>query len=287
MTEQPSFLRGTFVWSVLGYAFAEDPPVDLMSDTVLGATNPWLVVAAVFERCRRGQHADIPRLARLFAPPLPSGAERAAVQLVGDAGREGDLDVLGAALLKGSNELRSHAARAASMSGRLSLVPDMVEAWRRVESRQHHESIGNALSLLLEATPGDIAVFAGSHAIEEGAPPGESDFERAVALRLATVRRAFDERLSFWRGRPFEVQDVLARMLSLVTEREAGSLHGNFLPMRQKFESATGISLAGCYERGVLRPLNAAALLEGLVSGGEGARYTPGLRYFFGHRIPE
>jgi hypothetical protein len=53
-------------------------------------------------------------------------------------------------------------------------------------------------------------------------------------------------------------------------------------------EANTGLDCRGFYDRDfMLRPLAAAAIVEDFVESGEANKYLPGVRYFFGHRIPD
>jgi hypothetical protein len=58
---------------------------------------------------------------------------------------------------------------------------------------------------------------------------------------------------------------------------------------RMLLEANTGRNLVGFYDLDTynLNPITAAALLEDLLENGELERFEPGVRYFFGHRIPD
>ncbi|AVO59676.1 hypothetical protein [Pseudomonas chlororaphis] len=303
--QQPSFLKGTFAWTYLGYFFAERPPIDLLAPTVLSSADPWLIVAAVLEHAKRTNHSHIPRMSAYCEFNGGQGFEIAAMQLIGDAGRETDLSILQAALEYGSDSTRAHAANAASMTGRLWLVPFMLEAWKCVTSRDHHEIIGNAISLLLEAPGGLIAQHAGSYNLDPNiltrlknpemlemtkqriAKQTATDFEMQVLTRFDELRKQFDEHTVLWEGEPFSVSRLAKKMYALVSDPAAGPLHGLFIPMRHKFEATTGINCSGCYRNGVLQPLNATAILEVFLDSNASTQYEDGVRYFFSHRIPE
>ena len=55
---------------------------------------------------------------------------------------------------------------------------------------------------------------------------------------------------------------------------------------RHLLEAATGLDCRGFFRDRRLQPLAAAAQLEEMLEAGHLARLTPGVRYFFGHRIP-
>lgn len=301
----PPFLRGTFAWSFLGYFYAERPPVDLLAREALTSDDPWLVLAAVLERAKRGDHSHLPRLRASCRVEGGKGPERACIHLMGDAGREADLPALQTLLEQGPDPLRAYAAEAAVLAGRLWLVPPMLEAWKRVTTRAHHETIGFAISSLLEAPGGPIARHAASYptdpalashlandamralAERRAAEERADEFESQVRARFDELRGRLGDRALLWRGEPFSVSRLAEQMYALVRDPASAPLHGSFIPMRHKLEAATGLNCSDCFENGALRPLNAAALLETFLESDSPARYEQGVRYFFGHRIPD
>ena len=56
---------------------------------------------------------------------------------------------------------------------------------------------------------------------------------------------------------------------------------------RRSFEAATGIDCTSWYQDGKLRPLAAMATLEGFLESPEAEQYKEGIRYFWGHPIPD
>jgi hypothetical protein len=299
------FLKGTFAWTYLGYFFAEPPPIDLLAPKSLESDNPWLVAAAVLEHAKRGNHRYVPRLRAYFHAGSQMGPERAAIHLTGDAGLESDLPVIQTLLEKGSDEFRAYAAEAAVLAGRLWLAPSMLEAWKMVTSHGHHETIGYSLSSLLEAPGGPIASQAGSFnlppdaaaalknpvlrdmAQRQAADKPITEFETVVQNRFDELRGQFGDHAVLWRGQPFSIPILAEQMYALVRDPSKGTIHGLFIPMRHKFESATGINCSDCFRKGVLQPLNAAAVLESFLDSEAIAQYEPGVRYFFGHKIPD
>lgn len=299
------FLRGTFAWSFLGYFFAERPPMNLLAPEVLASDNPWIVLAAVLEHAKRGDHSYVARLRKWFHSGGEGCPDRAYIHLTGDAGREADLQALPPLMEQGPDPLRAYAAEAAVMAGRLWLVRPMLEAWKRVSSLAHHETIGYALSSLLEAPGGPIAINAGSYnlppdaiahlknpalralAERRAAEEPVTEFELQVGSRFDELRGQLGAGAAVWRGQLFSVPLLAEQMYDFVRDPAAGRLQGSFIPMRHRSEAATGINLSECFENGVLQPLNAAAVLETFLESEAPAQFEDGVRYFFGHRIPD
>ena len=142
----PAFMKGTTAWSVLGYSYAERPPINLLTPEVLASDDPWAVLASVLEHAKQGNFDRIHLLRAWFHSGNEQGPDRACIHLTADAGRQTDLTALQTLLDEGPDQLRAYAAEAAAFVGRLWLVPPMLEAWKRVASRAHHEAVGYAIS---------------------------------------------------------------------------------------------------------------------------------------------
>ncbi len=301
------FLRGTFSWSKLGYFFASHPPVDLLAPEVLTSDNPWLVVAAALERAKRGDHRLIPRLQQWFHTSDEGYLDRICILLTGDAGREDDVRQLPSLMFQGPDDVRTYACEAAALAGCIWLVPSMLEAWRRVTSLADHETIGYAIANMLEEPAGPIAAEAGTHnldsAIIEGledpetrelrqkiAPdqPSLPTFEVLVRAWLSKSQNKFgSDQVVIWRGERFQVHRLAEDMLKQVRAREPGNPAISFIPERHKFEATTGINCPAFFREGSFQPLAAAEILESFLEGTDAAKYEDGVRYFFGHRIPD
>lgn len=310
--KRPKFLEGTFFWQILGYEFAEPPPINLLSQSALNSDDPWLTIAAVLEHAKHGDHSQISRLNKYLSLEWGENILSVAIRIIGDAGTEKDLYELVGLLENHSCFIKSNAAQAASMAGRLWLVPPMLEAWKKVDTQNEHNSIGRSISLLLESPGGVISAESGTYdlsqdllgrlkqsefsSVIESKFNLESNllikqpitqFERLVEARLNELIVQFGENQAIWQGKALSIRVLAEKMYSLVRDPTSGPLHGLFIPMRSKFESSTGLNCAQCYRNGVLQPLVAASLLEEFLESDQSRLYEEGIRYFFGHRIPD
>jgi hypothetical protein len=107
-------------------------------------------------------------------------------------------------------------------------------------------------------------------------------FRAAVMNHYSKLVDQFgSEDVIIFEGKRFGVRALAERALELVRLPY-------FRPyLRQKFEAATGIDCSGFYKDEQLQPLTAAAILEDFLASPEAAQYQEGVRYFFGHRIPD
>ena len=88
--------------------------------------------------------------------------------------------------------------------------------------------------------------------------------------------------VTVFRGEVIDIKKICQRMLE-----DLGGRHRFHEEMRHKFEAMTGINCSSFYQDGKLQRLAVAALIEDFLQGPEPSKYTEGVRYFFGHRIPE
>jgi hypothetical protein len=89
------------------------------------------------------------------------------------------------------------------------------------------------------------------------------------------------EKVLVFRGERYGVVRLARYLLNAVKEPYFRS------SFRRSFEAATGIDCSSWYQDGKLLPLAATATLEEFLESPDAAKYEDGVRYFFGHRIPD
>jgi hypothetical protein len=310
----PDFVRkGTFTWTRQGYHYAEPPRINLLSDGALTSDDPWIQVAAVLERAKAGDNSQIPQLAKWLRQPREASLDRVSMLLTADAGTAEHLAALVDLMKDGTDDERMYACVAAADAGLLWLVPHMVEAWRRAVSLGDHETIGFAISDLLEERStlddmGLIAAAAGNYELEAGRAAGVTNPEkRKLGERVMTrakgrneafeglVHRRYEElvaavggdRVPVWAGKLYGVRSFAEHFYSLTrSPHQSTSLWGGASTiLRRKLESATGLDCSRFFKRDVFQPLVAAAALETFLESPEAKAFEEGRRYFFGRQI--
>ncbi len=303
----PPFLDGTFFWMSDGFFPSSEPPLDLTGSAALASNQAWVRVAAIVERAKRGDHSMIPRLRDYFDEDR-NRLDRVCFVLTGTVGRIADVAGLLNLLERGPDPGRAYAAAGASSAGYLWLVPAMLDAWRRTAGQANHETIGYAISELLERPGGPIARAARFYNIsaetianakdpelrrqyEELAAEQESptEFEVLVDARYAELQSKFgSDQVPVWEGELWSVRDFARRTVELITGDENKRKSVTFIVHRRKFEGATGIDCRPFFANDRdFQPLAAAAILEDFLASPEADKYEPGVRYFWGHRIPD
>jgi hypothetical protein len=155
-------------------------------------------------------------------------------------------------------------------------VPVMLDIYLRSTVRTETGAIRIFLSRLLEPEFGEIA--------DATIPDGE--YRDLVLDAYEATREQFGtDRVPVLYGQLFSVRELAERLYDNVVRAEGDSIA--ILRQRHFFEAATGTDCSGFYQDEELQPLNAAAILEDFLENKEPDKYEPGIRYFFGHRIPD
>jgi hypothetical protein len=299
----PPFLHGAFDWNVDGYQWNGDPPFDLRTPETLKADNPWMVVASVVEHAKAGDHEPASRLIPFFTRTEPFALRRVALQVFADVAPGRLVGSLVDALAHADPEVRKAAGEASKYVGRLSLIPPMLEAWQRALKADDHETIGFAISEVLETTYGALANAARvwDTPIAEGPPsvvglPGiavsgmdDDDDPPGFPDLVKEAHRQLVERYGrdayVWRGEPTSVAAMARALLDKASATTPAP--GAIIVLRHRFEAATGIDCRGFFYAMRPRPKQIQRVVEAFLDSDAPSRYLPGTRYFFGKPIPE
>jgi hypothetical protein len=293
VTQKPDFLKHLFVKKGLGYWTPEGLPVNLLDPQALRDRNPWIVLTALVERAKRG---DFKNLGLIF-PCLRASAEGAfwyaCSYALSDAAPAPVLRQL-------VNEFRSeiwdkkdlwtteyvvdtlyHSLRLWTVPILLKFYLEIEDPVRLSESTDDWDQpslilIPRYLSQLLETEPGPIA---------------ESDFPHPEYGAL--VQGIYEQRcrelgspeVAILNGKPFSVRSATEWLLAALTADEINEQE--VAEGRMLFEASTGVDCRPFFKDFKLQPLTAAGIVEDFLDSLDAAKYKDGVRYFFGHRIPD
>ena len=306
----PSFVRGgAFNWLSKGYHYVLSKE-ELLRVEIENDENPWYSIAHVVEIAKRGDFSKSGFLSKFFDYNLTTNAAPAAMLITGDIGRVKDLEKLTEIMHNGLDGFRVYACMAAANSGCMWLIPHMLEAWHLAEGVDAHENIGYAIADLLDPIQylddlGPIASRAGSFTYDIGRYRSNSKLEQlaervrdkdASSMFHETVMRKYSDikkvyksdQVIVWGGEARSVCGFAQLFLDLITsDRFNMTVAPLVVPLRQKFEAATGIDCSIFFQNGRFRQIAAVGVLEEFLSSAESKIFQKGDRYFFGHLIPE
>ncbi|HYO56873.1 hypothetical protein [Archangium sp.] len=162
--------------------------------------------------------------------------------------------------------------------GRLSTVPAILQSYDRYFESDEAELLPFTLSLLLEPERGPLSET-----------PSRDEFigyhQRVMDRYEALLEQFGSDQVVLLQGERFSVVSLARKMLrNLGSTPEEKTLQPFY---RHRFEASTGLDCSCFYKNEEFQPLTTAAFLERFLESPEAARYEEGVRYFFGHRIPE
>jgi len=109
--------------------------------------------------------------------------------------------------------------------------------------------------------------------------PRENTFQRLVSSQRLHEGETIIE------GGRLNIRDIAQRLLTRV---QTGERLDRIAMGRMLLEATTGLNCRAFFDdSGRLQNLTAAAIVEEFLERGDTDRYQPGVRYFFGHRIPD
>jgi len=284
-----------------GFQFGAPVPPDLASPRYLQAADPEDVICSVLAYAQQGRFEPCARILDLlaahddadiwgscstllsFAAPrsilqqLVSLAERLRIERKTDA----PLQWVGETLA------RCHEAW---------VVPVILRIFERIRSYERFMALPVYLSMLLEPEPAEIED--GPQQLRDPNEPnwyepppswGVPEYVRMVEQRHLDVIAVLPnpERSCVFDGELLTLRGVAMRALGRVNEPRENQLR--VAEARMLLEAYTGESFSGFYDEHEhrVRPLHASARLEDFLGGDTPERFAPGVRYFFGFRVPD
>ncbi len=114
--------------------------------------------------------------------------------------------------------------------------------------------------------------------------PALRDYQQLVMARYAELTERFGtDEVHVYRGELTAVVALAKRIRRDIARRK----YHNIVFLRGHFEASTGVDCRGFFERGSFQPIRAAAIVDEFLKSPYARTFEPGVRYFFGHRIPE
>ncbi len=284
----PVWMRNTLAASEDGFFF-EDQEECIPDDAP--TRNPYVALARMLLRCRHGDFSISPEIVNIL---VDSDDDEdiwiSASHLLAHAVPHKDLYEAGRRLLqeiRGAERLtdyvRSFVCRVWTRAMMLSAVPEMIELYRQTSDIESRTCILMELADMFEPTSGDLY---------DGIDVGEDDFDEPGYLDILMERYSAAMEAAakagtklFYRGSPFSFLDWTHGLLARLADCNPRE---NYATDRMFFEGHTGIRCSSLFTpNGDIRPLAAAATIEGFLHSDSASKYEPGVRYFFGRAIPD
>jgi hypothetical protein len=302
------YAEGTFLPTGRGFQFSAAPPADLLDERFLRSKDPEEIVLAVLQHVRNGDFSRFPVLTDLLARTNDAYIWNCCDLLIAFAAPysfiRGLLDKYSDSLTRSrEGHLQEWFSLILGRSCGFWAVPRLLEILLATNDRNAHGVAPIYLSFLLEPTLGPIYwgpklvveqrgnLPRGFEYLADDEPPkyNDAEYSQLVKAALDATRGKLGTRdprsTAIHGGDTF----LIRRLVEQALERIAQGKHDELLGVsRLLFEAYTGIDCTGFYnENAVLKPLVASDILERFLDSGRAETFQPGVRYFFGHRIPD
>lgn len=283
--DPPEFLAGTFIWDRNGYSYSRLPPNDALTPEALQSEDPWRVLTATLEQAKAGNHTSVGGLVSLIRLDSPHLVIYGALDVLADAATNAELALLKSLVSHENEDIRERSCWAAMQAGSMITVPYLLEAWRSARPTLRG-TISFLLSMLLEE---EWPLDENLGPIANGAGLPFDEFNVLVDTRFKMLRaKTGSQDAPIWGGRPFGVVSFTEHIISLILSiGNTPTAAGVFSKLRHKFEASTGISCSGFFKDRRFQPASALSILDAFLESPAAANYKEGVRYFFGHPIPE
>jgi len=271
-----SFYPDGIDWEGDGY-FAEPLPRNDPAFTRDRHVSGWLRWEDSLRKAKQGDFSTVPGLLDLHRAPHGWVLGQCCAYLLGDAGQPSLYRQLADAAVNGpgSYVARVEYCDALAAWGNLTVVPTLLTTYLAIHKDfKDADIIPVLLSNLLESEAGPV-----------GAPEACASDSAYRDLVMGSFRELTDkfgtQEIIVLRGEPFGVARLARLLLGALREPVFQ------LDLRRKFEASTGVDCRAFFQSGILQRLASAAIVEGFLEGPAVDRFEPGIRYFFGHRIPD
>jgi hypothetical protein len=275
-----TFYSDKLDWESLGYSAPPTPPDDpeLLEDE---EPHLWLRLERVLGQAKAGTFDELPTLLDLYEEAYGAVLRYVCTRVLGDAGTAPCFRRMIEELEteKGNDPNKTiHYCSAFRAWGSLSTVPIILEQYHELRKSQEAAILPMNLSSMLEAEWGPIS---------DGAKLKDLPaYSRLVMDRYEELKRQFEtDQVIVYGGEVAGVIPYAKWILKRLGDTPFEHVSQSFL--RRRFEASTGINCSAFYKKGRFQPLKAAAIVEDFLESPQAATYQDGVRYFFGHRIPD
>lgn len=241
---------------------------------------PDLACAFALDRAKGGDFGLIPSVVDLYQA---SGSQQIDSMIIGTIAYAGPASCFSGIVdvVKHNNDLRIVLDYCGVMvvRGELSYVPIFLDKYLANQNDRDAVYMIDYISRL----SGDVVSHIFNDLIVDGLFPDDPEEfrDRVFECYRQMVQRLGSEKALVFGGQLYSVVRLAKCILETVRQPHFQSY------LRRRFEAATGIDCSSWYKNQSLQPLAVTAMIEEFLESPEAATYEDGVRYFFGHRIPD
>lgn len=249
---------------------------------LLSRRDDWGELSRVLIQCQQGNFTELQKVASIFLRSRDIAVVDACAMFLGYAAPRSLLRTVTRTVLglpRPSLEDRGFLTKMLGGCRELWVVPILVRILAEYGGLDQNHSIPWVVSELLEEEWEDGPLFMAEMSTKE--------YIHLVSERLSVIETICPSQdVAIRMGRILSVKEIAQILEQLLIPEKYGE--DDIPEHRVPFEAYTGIACGACLdERGRMLPLCLRAQVDSFLDGRHALRFTPGVRYFFGHRVPE
>jgi hypothetical protein len=250
---------------------------DFVLPSEIVSKDPNTIWKTTLNYAKEGKFEYVSQLFRILKQAVPSPLAMACSDLLGDAGTNACFELILEEIKTTKDfNLIMELCNALQLRGKLSDVLTLLSAYEKTYKENKDADI-------FPVWIADLIEPDGSLLSEPSEFVNIQNYQQAVINRCKKLEDYLGtEQAVIYKGELFSVTKLAQYILARI--------HLPYLrvdDLRHKFEAVTGVDCSSFFKNGKFQPLSAAALLEQFLESYEVTKYKNGVRYFFGHRIPD
>ena len=283
-----------------GFFLSSPPPFDVLDDACLNSHDSWGAISFVLENVKRGRFNTVSELIGIMQRDTSADIWDACGTLLSFAAPYSILrSFLETFHRQIYEEKQLHVLRYScgilSRSMGFWAVPIMIKLYTLLQSDIKKQEVEGLLSEVLEETPSQVD----AGPVIETKITGLRPLEEVETIRrdqdyvnmLIESTNALETSCQLSPSTPInegKVFSLRSMAKDLLVKLNSGEDSQRIERGRMLLEGTTGLDCRSFYSTEYrLQPLSAAAVVEEFLESLDADKYEPGVRYFFGHRIPD
>jgi hypothetical protein len=278
-TTQPSFTGEDWLQATQGLSYESVPPENLDSDENLSHDNGWIRLLCVFEQAKKGMFRNTPLLVEIVSQSEDDRLREAGIRVLGCVVPKPTCLEVTRFYSQPDFDIRLEAYGASLFTCDLRIVEPLLDA-RRNSSGMEKNSIMSKLSALLEPEPDSI--------LDDTDLLSNDAYEALVRDTVHRIQERFGSNSAILNGEVLSLGHIMQKIELLCRDPDVLELGGIISRYFDFVEAMTGIPSIGLFDEDIVpRPLSILAIFEEFRESNRLRSFTPGHRYFFGHRLPD
>lgn len=275
---RPDFVSEDWLRCTKGFSFTYPPPAEIRADRYLTSSNSWEQLLCITLQAQSGDFRNAEHLLDLVMRSSDSHLRDCAVTVFGFCAPSQSLARIGEIFHHSDYDTRLEAYVAACLTGSLTVAELLCHHRTRVTGYER-ERVMDHLSSMLEPESDSSELI--------DSPLADSAFVEKVGRMVNFLCDRHGVQTAIFHGEPLRVDNLASSIAALCSEEDPEQYGGIIAQLFSLLEAMTGVPYSGCLDDDCNPVLSTISYkLNTLRQSNLIAKWQPGCRYFFGHKIP-